>query len=414
MRLPMIGNLLVLMALTMAMDVVAQSTGDYQSTGAGTGNWNTLATWERFDGVSFVPAPSVPTASDGVITILAGHTVTANTAITADQVVVAAGGTLLASGSTFALANGAGTDLAVNGTLQLAGATVSGPGTAEVATGGSFTWTAGFIANSATLNLATGSTGTFNPGATNLALGGTLNNSGTWTMQSGNLVPSGSPSLFNNLSGGVVDLNGWLTPTSSWTVNLTNQGTVNKNNGAVQFTLNPTTATNSGPSPSNSGEFHLHTSTFTHSGSIAALPGGSVRMSSGTFNHNAGGTIAAPFTASGGSLNVNTPLSLASFTLAGGQLNGPQAVSIPTGGVLSWTAGFIANTATLNLVAGSTGTFNPSATSLSLAGTLNNSGTFTMQSGNLIQSSTPSLFNNLPGAVLALNGWQSTTSSWSA
>ena len=67
--------------------------------------------------------------------------------------------------------------------------------------GGTFTWTGGTIGNSAILDLGTGSTSTFT-NAGSLFLSGTVNNSGTWNMQSGNLAQSGAPSLFNNLPPG--------------------------------------------------------------------------------------------------------------------------------------------------------------------------------------------------------------------
>ena len=70
----------------------AQVSGDYRS--AGTGDWNVAATWQRHNGTSFVAAPTAPDQGDGVIHIRNGHTVTVNTAVTADQIIVDAGGIL--------------------------------------------------------------------------------------------------------------------------------------------------------------------------------------------------------------------------------------------------------------------------------------------------------------------------------
>ena len=150
---------LTLLATILCLCSNAQSLGDHRSVASG--NWNLANTWERFDGTNFLPAPSAPSLTDGVITIQAGHTVTANTAITADQVQVDVGGTLLVSGSTFGLANGPGNDLVVNGSFEFTGGNFAGPGTAFVASGGTFTWTGGTIGNSAILDLGTGSTSTF-------------------------------------------------------------------------------------------------------------------------------------------------------------------------------------------------------------------------------------------------------------
>ena len=406
----LLGGLLLTAASLFTTHAIAQSTGDYRS--VGTGNWATTATWERFDGVAFVAAPSAPTSSDGVITIRAGHIVTVNTAITADQVVVEVGATLAATANTFSLSNGTGSDLLVNGTLQLAGATLSGPGNTEVAAGGTFTWTSGSIGSTAVLDLLTGSTSTFN-NASLLFMNGTVNNSGTWTMLGGTLFQSGAPAQFNNLPGGVIDLNGWQSTTNSWSANLNNQGTINKNNGTVLFTLTCNTASNSGILQVNSGEFAIGTNTFTNTGSISALPGGTVRYSTGTFNQNIGGAINAPFTQSGGLLVPNTPLTLTSFTLAGGLLTGPQAITIPSGGNFTWTGGTIASTAVLDLQAGSSSTFNGGTSNLILTGTVNNSGAWTMAGGNMIQSGIPSLFNNLPSGTVNLNNWQGPTTAWS-
>jgi hypothetical protein len=410
--LPITFCMIALFILINSSQATGQQAGDFRSKSSG--NWNSVSTWQTFDGADWNDAVNFPTSSDGEITIINGHTVTANISITIDQTIVESGAALIAPTGILTLADVAGSDLLVNGTLHLSGASLFGPGAALVASGGAFLWTSGTISNSATLNLDTGSAATFNPGATNLTLAGTLNNSGTFTMVSGNLVQSGSPSLFTNLANGIIELNGWLTPASSWGANLDNQGMINKNNGAVQFTLNATTCINSGTININSGEFHINTNTFTHTGSITALPGGTVRASSGNFNHNAGGTISVPFTQSGGILNINTPLSIENYTFSGGQLNGPQAVSIISGGIFTWTGGFIANNAILTLDAGSAGTFNPGNTNLFLTGTLNNSGTFTMVSGNLLQSGTPSLFNNLSSGIINLNGWFTNSSSWGA
>jgi hypothetical protein len=67
-------------ALAIAAQGHAQNVGDYNTNGSG--NWNSVSTWLRFNGTDFVAAPSVPTASDGQVVILPGHTVTVNTAVT--------------------------------------------------------------------------------------------------------------------------------------------------------------------------------------------------------------------------------------------------------------------------------------------------------------------------------------------
>jgi len=56
--------------LTFTLFIVSnfsQVLGDYRS--AATGNWNAVATWERFNGAIWVAAVATPTSADGVITI---------------------------------------------------------------------------------------------------------------------------------------------------------------------------------------------------------------------------------------------------------------------------------------------------------------------------------------------------------
>jgi hypothetical protein len=131
----------------------AASAGDYRS--AATGNWNATATWQRYDGSSWVAATATPTSSDGVITLVAGYTVTVATGVTVDQVVVEASGILtISSGVTLTLNDGTGTDLAVAGTLNNAG-TISRSGSASI----SFTGTYYHQQNGGAIPTATWSTG---------------------------------------------------------------------------------------------------------------------------------------------------------------------------------------------------------------------------------------------------------------
>ncbi len=134
-----IPALFVAMVALGASSAWGQVLDDYRS--AASGNWNVAGTWERFDGTSWVPAPASPTSADGVITIRSGHVVTISAAgLTYDQVVVDAGGQVtVAPTVTSTLANGAGTDLVINGTWLNSGGiwTVTGA-TWSVGAGGTF------------------------------------------------------------------------------------------------------------------------------------------------------------------------------------------------------------------------------------------------------------------------------------
>jgi hypothetical protein len=109
----------------------------YRSTTSG--NWNSTSTWEVSDdgGSNWSSATSTPTDADGAITIRNGHTVTVTESVSADQLTVASGANLTVSGGqTLTIADGIGTDLTVNGTLEVAG-TIAGSGSISVSGSGS-------------------------------------------------------------------------------------------------------------------------------------------------------------------------------------------------------------------------------------------------------------------------------------
>jgi autotransporter-associated beta strand protein len=110
--------LLALSAFILALPALAQNLGDFRSITSG--NWNSVSTWERYDGANWVAGFFPTNANAGIITIQNGNSVTNAASLTADQIVVAAGG-LLAASSTLTLANGSGVDLDVSGTLLALG-----------------------------------------------------------------------------------------------------------------------------------------------------------------------------------------------------------------------------------------------------------------------------------------------------
>ncbi|WP_124642271.1 T9SS type A sorting domain-containing protein [Amniculibacterium aquaticum] len=78
-----------------------------------TGNWNQASTWESsVDGVTWTAASSTPKNTDNTITIRNGHTVTINSSITADQIVIENGGTLSTTAG-LTLNDGAGDDVEI-------------------------------------------------------------------------------------------------------------------------------------------------------------------------------------------------------------------------------------------------------------------------------------------------------------
>lgn len=106
----------LLLALTFLTGMLrGQAVGDYRSVASG--NWNTLATWNTWNGAAWVAPVATPNSTNGIITIQAGHTVSLNAAVTIDDVVV--NGTLnTVNGVITTIANSAtGVDLTINGTF---------------------------------------------------------------------------------------------------------------------------------------------------------------------------------------------------------------------------------------------------------------------------------------------------------
>src|ERR1700686_724778 len=140
-------------ARTVSPLVPVDTAGDYRSTVSG--NWNDIATWETFNGTTWVAASETPTSADGVITIRDPHTVPGTADVSADQLTIDAGGTLVvSSGVPLTIDNGAGPDLTVNGTATNGG-TLTLAANSLMNVGGSFT-----------------SSGTFNPGTSTVDYNG--------------------------------------------------------------------------------------------------------------------------------------------------------------------------------------------------------------------------------------------------
>lgn len=136
-----------------------------------TGNWNAPGTWEASydNGSNWEAATNMPAAADGAITVRNGHTVTVTASVTVDQTTIQAGATvILATGQTFTVANGAGTDLDVFGTLQSNASGLSVP-----TTGGATIVFASTGVYNNNVNGGTAPTATWSDGSLFLITGGT-------------------------------------------------------------------------------------------------------------------------------------------------------------------------------------------------------------------------------------------------
>ncbi len=126
--------------VVIASVALSQSAGDFRS--FQTGNWSDTASWERYNGATWVnPAPNVPTAVDGAITILEGHTITVDADTTVDQVTVNATGTILvAATKRLSIADGADSvDMVVYGSVNQFG-TITATGRISIENGGLLTY----------------------------------------------------------------------------------------------------------------------------------------------------------------------------------------------------------------------------------------------------------------------------------
>ncbi len=213
----------------------AQSAGDFRT--RTNGEWDLPFTWQRFDGSEWRDTSVYPTAADGVVTILNGHTVEGTLSIAVDELIIENGGALEFVSDSLTVADGPGTDVIVNGILSTTGVIVNNgqmeingtfrinanglvnnqpvygaASTLVYNTGGTFTvgdeWTGTASPGNVTIQNSTGlimpavdlavpgnmaitsGTLTLNAGGGSLAVGG------DWS-DSGSFVPNGRTVLFN-------------------------------------------------------------------------------------------------------------------------------------------------------------------------------------------------------------------------
>jgi len=108
----------IVIGLLLSPGLFAQATGDFRS--FQNGNWNDVNSWERFNGSTWVnPAPNTPNATEGIVTILSGDTITVSDADSIDQLVIDG---VLTVNDTLVVQDGTGSDAIVNGTVIMANA----------------------------------------------------------------------------------------------------------------------------------------------------------------------------------------------------------------------------------------------------------------------------------------------------
>src|SRR6267378_241433 len=350
-----------------------QAAGDYRSKQSG--NWSSTNTWERFNGASWIAVVATPTSLDGQITIRAGHIVTVTASVTADQVIVQAGGQITVNSAfILTLANGAGTDLDVFGTVNVAGTLTINAGAATVVDSGGILQNSGTVNTTGTLTFASGgkyqhtyttSAGTI-PTATWTA-GSTCEITGYTTYNTANSPPGGLAQNFYNFTWncpgqtGTITLHGNIaTVNADFTVVSTGSGTLMALQNGDGTTLTLTIG----------GNLNLQGGTLDANNGVTAATinlGGSYNETGGTFLCSGAGGLALNFTGanktftqSAGAINTAN----ISFTVnAGASLTLNNGLSVGNGQNFT-----VSNNATLNCAAnviGGAGTFT-----LSSGGTL--------------------------------------------
>ncbi|HXJ70103.1 MAG TPA: hypothetical protein VNM39_14440, partial [Verrucomicrobiae bacterium] len=357
-----VGVSLAALAVLAPATAFAQALDDYRS--AASGNWATAATWERFDGSTWVAAVTSPTSANGVITIRSGHTVTiAASGLSYDQVVVDGGGQVtVAATVTSTLANGTGTDLTINGTWLNQGGTWTTTGTWAVGAGGTYihNTTSGISTplGAATLDAASNfiyrGSSTLTPALStsgrtygNLSLEST---SGSWTAS---LSGAGTLTVNGNFTiGSGVTYSTTQTGTMTFAGNFTNNGTLTNSTGTQVYTFTGSGKSISGNSISfetlniNSGASITFASpvtlgaTFTTTVSGTAIAAAAVTNSgtmnvSGTLQLDPGGSITgtAPTYSGSGTLVYNRTATVGTEWGSGGSVGAgvPQNVTVQTG-----------------------------------------------------------------------------------
>jgi cytoskeletal protein CcmA (bactofilin family) len=257
---------------------------------AASGNWNSTSTWESSsDGSIWFPATLTPTSSAKTITIRNGHTVTVTAGVTIDQTTIDAGGQVTVnSGQTLTIANGAGTDLTVNGTVSDSG-TLNMAGSSSLVVNGTFDVPSGGVLNGQGGNEATKPCLTIaNGGAVTISSGGSLSTGGAGPMTvtvnaGGSATVSGSMTGLDTITvNGTMDVVGSVTMSSisnlqvGGSLSLSGSATlptVRGNGGSVGSINNGGSLELSGTSQWTIGTVNTVTATVQDGGTIDLAPG---------------------------------------------------------------------------------------------------------------------------------------------
>ena len=167
---------------------------------ASSGNWNSASTWQRYTATGWVTASNPPSDVDGTITIQSGHTVTVNSSVNADELIVSSGGILNVTSSTLTIKNGTGDDLTMKGSVQ-----VSSTGTLQIDNSSSARIYGLLILSAGTITINSG--GTINIDT----LGRFRRDGGSIPTSSGYWIVNSGGTFQHNIDGSTIPLATWNT-----------------------------------------------------------------------------------------------------------------------------------------------------------------------------------------------------------
>ncbi|HST56708.1 MAG TPA: DUF6531 domain-containing protein [Solirubrobacteraceae bacterium] len=366
---------------------------------------------------------SVPSSSDRAC-VTTAVTVKVTSGVSRVGSLSSAGTLMIAGGSLELTSASTGSSVA---SLTVQSGTMLGAGALTVSS--VLSWTGGTLSGAGSTVLASGATGTVNPGNLNQVTldQRTLVNQGTLTWSSGSIVVYDSAEIDNSGT--------WIAnaqyPTSPYWTNagiinedasaswVHNTGTFKKTSGSGATTVQ-VAYDNAGTTLSSSGQLGFYggshgaqaaTGSWSASGSASlAFSGGSFLLGaaaalSGTIDFTGASVQAgdlqgagATLVISAGSLGLTSAASassVAGLTLqSGGTLTGAGTLNVSS--TFSWTGGTMAGTGSTALGSSATGTVNPgNSNQVTLDGrTLANHGTLSWSSGSLALSSSAEIDNS--------------------
>ena len=342
----------------------AAASGDYRS--VVTGNWGSTGTWEKYNGTSWAAAIATPTSTDGVIEIQSGDTVTVAASVTADQVIVDAGGSLTVSATkVLTIANGTGTDLTNNGKMTISGTLTESASTSTVVSGTTV------LANAGSNTFGGSSTITINSGGRYKEQDATFTaTSGIWTVNSGGVFQC-------DVEAGVLPLATWNTGSTCEVTGVIATQPTNLAQSFNNFTWNCSSQTSketlAGLLTTINGDFNFIS---TGTGSVLLASAVSTLTVGGNYNHQ-GGTLFINTT------KIGTVTVTGNYVQTGGYFYYGDSTSGGGDGrsVMNVTGDFSLSGGTYNVSSITTTALNDGVTALNL------SGNFTQTGGNFTETS---------------------------